>query len=317
MASSMSASVRPYSPSCERLKVATNCFWYPPKFATSATPGTRLRRRVTTQRAAAAHGGTTSALSFTGPAAGERDLDCLLRSRSELERGGAVVDVGLHAAIYDPDHVTHDDLAAAKRAGAAAIKIFLAYPELGIMCSTRRLYELMRAARELGLPGRDRMVRRIVKRVFPRETGGVVLGAVQRCVAQLDGLIGRRPNGQARLDARELQTVVIRCAPDVGRRRADVIDIVPLTPMEQSHIGLHASAAVPLDGRIVTPRSFRFQIRRSDIRRIVIVEIGVAGQAERPPGRRTHAPLPSEPYAERGSGIELARAAVKKFLARA
>ena len=51
----------------------------------------------------------------------------------------AVVDVGLHAMIYDPEHVSAADLAAARRAGAAAIKIFLAYPELGIMCSTRRL----------------------------------------------------------------------------------------------------------------------------------------------------------------------------------
>jgi dihydropyrimidinase len=100
---------------------------------------------------AAARGGTTTVLSFTGPAAGERDRDALLRNRSELERGGAVVDVGLHAAIYDPEHISLDDLAAVGRAGAAAIKIFLAYPELGIMCSTRRLYELMSAARELGL----------------------------------------------------------------------------------------------------------------------------------------------------------------------
>jgi len=61
------------------------------------------------------------------------------------------VDVGLHAAIYDPEHLSHDDLAGIKRAGAAAIKIFLAYPELGIMCSTRRLYELMSAAAGIGL----------------------------------------------------------------------------------------------------------------------------------------------------------------------
>jgi len=100
---------------------------------------------------AAARGGTTTVLSFTGPADGERDLDALLRNRGELERGGAVTDIGLHAAVYDPERIGHEDLAAVKRAGAAAIKIFLAYPELGIMCSTRRLYELMCAARELGL----------------------------------------------------------------------------------------------------------------------------------------------------------------------
>ena len=114
-------------------------------------PHCHLMPGVHAATAAAARGGTTTVLSFTGPAAGERDLDALLRNRGELERGGAVTDIGLHAAIYDPEHIGHDDLAAVKRAGAAAIKIFLAYPELGIMCSTRRLYELMSAARELGL----------------------------------------------------------------------------------------------------------------------------------------------------------------------
>jgi len=114
-------------------------------------PHCHLMPGVHPATAAAARGGTTTVLSFTGPAAGERDLDALLRNRGELERDGAVTDVGLHAAIYDPEHVSYDDLAAVKLAGAAAIKIFLAYPELGIMCSTGRLYELMCAARGLGL----------------------------------------------------------------------------------------------------------------------------------------------------------------------
>ena len=114
-------------------------------------PHCHLMPDVHAATSAAARGGTTTVLSFTGPAAGERDLDALLRNRGELERGSAVTDIGLHAAIYDPEHISYDDLAAVKRAGAAAIKIFLAYPELGIMCSTRRLYELMSAARGLGL----------------------------------------------------------------------------------------------------------------------------------------------------------------------
>jgi dihydropyrimidinase len=114
-------------------------------------PHCHLMPGVGPATAAAARGGTTTVLSFTGPAAGERDLAALRRNRAELERYPAVVDVGLHAAIYDPEHLSYDDLAAVKRAGAAAIKIFLAYPELGIMCSTRRLYELMSAAAGLGL----------------------------------------------------------------------------------------------------------------------------------------------------------------------
>ena len=114
-------------------------------------PHCHLMPGVQAATSAAARGGTTTVLSFTGPADGERDLDALLRNRGELECGGAVTDIGLHAAIYDPEHISYDDLAAVRRAGAAAIKIFLAYPELGIMCSTRRLYELMSAAREAGL----------------------------------------------------------------------------------------------------------------------------------------------------------------------
>jgi dihydropyrimidinase len=114
-------------------------------------PHCHLMAGVQPATAAAARGGTTTVLSFTSPAAGERDLNALLRGRAELERDGAMVDIGLHAAIYDPGRLSYEDLVAAKLAGAAAIKIFLAYPELGIMCSTGRLYELMASARRLGL----------------------------------------------------------------------------------------------------------------------------------------------------------------------
>src|SRR5262249_3853840 len=53
--------------------------------------------------------------------------------------------------LYDPGHVSAAELAAARRAGAAAVKVFLAYPELGIMCSDARLAELMRITSRLGL----------------------------------------------------------------------------------------------------------------------------------------------------------------------
>ena len=114
-------------------------------------PHCHLMAGVQTATAAAARGGTTTVLSFTSPATGERDTDALLRNRAELERDGAAVDVGLHAAIYDPDRLSYPDLMAVRQAGAAAIKVFLAYPELGIMCSTQRLYELMSDAAGLGL----------------------------------------------------------------------------------------------------------------------------------------------------------------------
>ncbi len=101
--------------------------------------------------AAAARGGTTTVLSFTSPADGEGTEDCLLRSRREIERGGAVVDVGLHAAIYDPDKVSDAGLVAVRRAGAGSVKIFLAYAELGIMCSTSAMFAIMSGAARAGL----------------------------------------------------------------------------------------------------------------------------------------------------------------------
>src|SRR5206468_11019338 len=60
------------------------------------------------------------------------------------------VDVGLHAMLYRPDHVVPADLRTLRDAGACGIKIFLAYPELGIMWSARGLFELMTAAARQG-----------------------------------------------------------------------------------------------------------------------------------------------------------------------
>ncbi|HEY2550834.1 MAG TPA: amidohydrolase family protein [Streptosporangiaceae bacterium] len=114
-------------------------------------PHTHLMSDVPRATAAAAAGGTTTVLSFTNPDPGQGDLDSLLARRAELASLPATADVGLHAMIYAPDLVTEADLAAALAAGASAIKIFLAYPELGIMCSPSRLLELMTLARRLGL----------------------------------------------------------------------------------------------------------------------------------------------------------------------
>ncbi|MGN6793500.1 MAG: amidohydrolase family protein [Streptosporangiaceae bacterium] len=126
---------------------ATGCYVLPG----GVDPHTHLMAAPVPATAAAARGGTTTALSFTSPRGSERDLDGLLRNQNELHDGGIAIDVGLHAAIYDPDHITAADLAEARRAGAAAIKVFLAYPELGIMCSDRRLRELMNMAGPAGL----------------------------------------------------------------------------------------------------------------------------------------------------------------------
>jgi dihydropyrimidinase len=98
---------------------------------------------------AAALGGTTTALSFTLPRPGEPAADTLARAAAELE-GSAYVDVGLHAAIWDPDRLSQEDLERLRSGGVSGLKLFLAYPELGIMCSTRRLAEILRMAAPLG-----------------------------------------------------------------------------------------------------------------------------------------------------------------------
>jgi dihydropyrimidinase len=126
---------------------ATGCYVLPG----GIDPHTHLMPDIRHATAAAARGGTTTAISFTNPGPGEGDLAALLRGRAEVAAGGPATDVGLHAMIYDPERTPVADLAAMRDAGAAAIKIFLAYPELGIMCSTRRLHELMAGAREAGL----------------------------------------------------------------------------------------------------------------------------------------------------------------------
>jgi len=99
---------------------------------------------------AAALGGTTTVLSFTNPGPGEEAVACLLRRRAELAGARLAVDIGLHAMLYRPDHVAPADLRALRDAGVSGIKVFLAYSELGIMWSTRGLFELMTAAARLG-----------------------------------------------------------------------------------------------------------------------------------------------------------------------
>ncbi|MDR2985816.1 MAG: amidohydrolase family protein, partial [Nocardiopsaceae bacterium] len=126
---------------------ATGCYVLPG----GVDPHTHLMAAPEPATAAAARGGTTTALSFTSPGNGERDVDALLRGREELHESDIAIDVGLHAAIYHPDHITASDLKAARQAGAAAIKVFMAYPELGIMCTDARLRELMAMAGPAGL----------------------------------------------------------------------------------------------------------------------------------------------------------------------
>lgn len=95
---------------------------------------------------AAAIGGTTTVLSFTNPEREEGALSCLHRRQDELRQSGSAVDIGLHSMLYVPDHPSLAEMQALAEAGTCGVKIFLAYPELGIMWSTKGLLELMAMA---------------------------------------------------------------------------------------------------------------------------------------------------------------------------
>jgi dihydropyrimidinase len=113
-------------------------------------PHTHLLADVASATRSAAFGGTTTALCFTNPRPGESAPDAVIRARGEVEKQAAI-DVDLHAIIGDPDRVTGLDLKHLKRLRVRAIKLFLAFPEQGLMASDGCLYEVLSAAAVLDL----------------------------------------------------------------------------------------------------------------------------------------------------------------------
>ena len=114
-------------------------------------PHSHLTEDLPRATTSAALGGTTTALVFTEPA-GEEHPAAALRRAIEQVGDEAVVDVGLHASIYRPAHLDAKDVDALRALGADGIKLFLAYPELGIMASIGDLSRAMTAAARLGMP---------------------------------------------------------------------------------------------------------------------------------------------------------------------
>jgi dihydropyrimidinase len=110
---------------------------------------THLLADVASGTRSAAFGGTTTALCFTNPMPGESAPKAVIRGRREVE-GKAAIDVDLHAVIGDPDRVTAQDLDHLRRLGVRAVKLFLAFPEQGLMATDACLYEVLRASKKLG-----------------------------------------------------------------------------------------------------------------------------------------------------------------------
>jgi len=115
-------------------------------------PHCHLMQGLASASRAAALGGTTTALSFSLPIEDENPAEALLRARGLVEAGESIIDIGLHAMCYRPNDLTEHDVQRLAELGADAVKVFLAYPELGIMATGDGLYRTMRAAARAGLP---------------------------------------------------------------------------------------------------------------------------------------------------------------------
>jgi len=113
-------------------------------------PHTHILADVAAATRSAAFGGTTTALSFSNPQAGESNLAAVIRGSRQVE-GHSAIDVALHAMIGQPDRLTAEHLERIRRLGVRGVKLFLAYPELGLMASDGSLYRVLREAARLGL----------------------------------------------------------------------------------------------------------------------------------------------------------------------
>jgi dihydropyrimidinase len=95
---------------------------------------------------AATRGGTTTLLGFTEPHEDETPSEAFARAQEEMVAHGRP-----HPKITKPDALDRAELARLAAAGARSVKLFLAYPELGMLVSDRTLYETLRDASRLGM----------------------------------------------------------------------------------------------------------------------------------------------------------------------
>src|SRR5437867_1901787 len=112
-----------------------------------------------------------------------------------------------------------------------------------------------------------------------------------------------------------MQLLDVGRAPDIGQRAAEIIDSVGLAPMEDHHLAAQLSSGVPIEGAFITPGSLRTQIRAPQVGRIVIVEVGVAGNAKRAAHAAAQFEALRKPDSGADAGAELARYRTVNLLA--
>jgi dihydropyrimidinase len=98
----------------------------------------------------ALRGGTTTAIAFVDAFPGERPVDAARRTLAD-EMPDALVDLALHAVIWEPSAYRDGDLGDVAELGIGSVKLWLAYSELGIMADDGVAFAVMREASELGM----------------------------------------------------------------------------------------------------------------------------------------------------------------------
>ena len=141
------AELLPPAPSRRGAVEAHGCYVLPG----GVDPHTHLLADIAAATRSAAFGGTTTAISFTLPQPDESPAEAVVRARDELVPRAAV-DVALHAYVSSPDRLTAADVDEVAALGVTGIKLFTAYPELGLQASDRTVYETMRAASRHAVP---------------------------------------------------------------------------------------------------------------------------------------------------------------------
>ncbi len=99
-----------------------------------------------TQSVAAAHGGVTTFFDFANTAAGGSLPEAIAVRREQMAK--SAIDFAVHGRVLEAAHLS--GLAEAVAAGCPSFKLYLTYPEVGLMADDRTVLAAFRAAREAG-----------------------------------------------------------------------------------------------------------------------------------------------------------------------
>ena len=154
-----------------------------------------------TQSVAAAHGGVTTFFDFANtPAGGSLPEACAVR-REQMAK--SAIDFAVHGRVQEEAHLA--GLAEAVAAGCPSFKLYMTYPEVGLMADDRTLLAAFRASREAGaLPlihAESEPIAAALTAEARRE--GDLLGALSRDATPALRGRGLRPRGPLRSPRRE------------------------------------------------------------------------------------------------------------------